>query len=149
MHPGPQSHLRIARPCRNLAAAERFWAEGVGLTVLWRSDAEDEHALLMLGWPDAGWHLELVQDPGIVASPTQEDLLVLYVGTPLDDELEQRLVAAGGTRVVSRNPYWERWGMTLQDPDSYRLVLSHRTWVSAPAARAAANQPTPADEHLR
>lgn len=149
MHSGPQSHLRIARPCRDLAAAERFWVDGLGLRVLWRSAAEDEHALLMLGWPDAAWHVELVQDPDVVATPTEEDLLVLYVGTPLDDDLEPRLVAAGGTRVTARNAYWDTWGLTIQDPDGYRLVLSHRTWDSAAAARATANHPTPADEHLR
>ncbi|MHB8296804.1 MAG: VOC family protein, partial [Acidimicrobiales bacterium] len=27
-----------------------------------------------------------------------------------------------------RNPYWDRWGVTIEDPDGYRLVLSHRTW---------------------
>jgi hypothetical protein len=75
VQPGPQSHLRLARPCRDLAAVERFW------------------------------------------------------------------VVAGGTRVTARNPYWETWGTTVQDPDGYRLVLSHRSWET--------NQRPPADEHLR
>ena len=39
-----------------------------------------------------------------------------------------RLLAAGGRRVVARNPYWEQWGVTVQDPDGYRLVLSIRGW---------------------
>lgn len=132
MRPGPRSHLRLARPSRDLAAAERFWVDGLGLQVLWRSDpAEDAgHALLMLGWPEAGWHLELVGDPEGVTppAPTQEDLLVLYLGGPLDEDLEQQLVAAGGRRVPARNPYWEQWGTTIADPDGYRLVLSHRSW---------------------
>jgi hypothetical protein len=42
----------------------------------------------MLGWPDAAWHLELVGDPEGETPPTpsEEDLLVLYVGGPLDAE---------------------------------------------------------------
>ncbi|MFD7700951.1 VOC family protein, partial [Streptomyces caelestis] len=28
------------------------------------------------------------------------------------------------------NPYWDTWGVTLQDPDGYLLVLSTRTWPS-------------------
>lgn len=115
-------------------AAERFWTVGLGLQVLWRSspdhDVEGGHALLMVGWARASWHLELVEDLQTAAttSPSEEDLLVLYLDGPLDDDLEGRLVDAGGRRVPARNPYWERWGLTIADPDGYRLVLSHRSW---------------------
>lgn len=132
MRPGPGSHLRVARPSRDLAAAERFWVHGLGLDVRWRTGAGDEDGapLLMVGWPGAGWHLELVGDPAAAAAstPTEEDLLVLYLGGPLDGDIEQRLVDAGGRRVPARNPYWERWGITIEDPDGYRLVLSSRSW---------------------
>ena len=40
----------------------------------------------------------------------------------------RRLVGAGGTRVAARNPYWDQWGVTIADPDGYRLVLSSRSW---------------------
>jgi catechol 2,3-dioxygenase-like lactoylglutathione lyase family enzyme len=75
------SPVRIARPSHDLRAAERFWVEGFGLDVLFRADdsAEGGHALLMVGWPGAAWHLELVGDPedATPAAPTEEDLLVL------------------------------------------------------------------------
>src|SRR5262249_18814750 len=63
----------IARPSRDLRASERFWVDGLGLEVLFRADASAEggHALLMVGWPDATWHLELVKDaprPGNVTN---------------------------------------------------------------------------------
>jgi catechol 2,3-dioxygenase-like lactoylglutathione lyase family enzyme len=126
------SHLRIARPSRDLAAAERFWVDGLGLEVLFRTDesAEGDHALLMVGWPGAAWHLELVGDPSgeTPAAPTEEDLLVLYVDGEVDEELVGRLTSTGGTRVAARNPYWDRWGITIADPDGYRLVLSTRSW---------------------
>lgn len=132
MQPNASSHLRIARPSRDLARAERFWVDGLGLEVLARvaPEGDSDHALLMLGWPDAAWHLELVDDPDGETPPasTEEDLVVLYLGGPIDHAVIDRLVAAGGERVPSRNPYWDSWGVTLQDPDGYRLVLSHRTW---------------------
>lgn len=110
MKPRPASHLRIARPSHDLRASERFWVGGLGLDVLFRADhsAEGGHALLMVGWPDAAWHLELVGDPGDTtpAQPTEEDLLVLYVGGEVDEDAVRRLVDAGGTRVTARNPYW-------------------------------------------
>ena len=90
MRPLPSSHLRIARPSPDLDRAERFWIAGLGLEVLYRTgaDAEGGHALLLLGWPEAPWHLELVGDPNGETPPgsTDEDLLVLYVGGPVDEE---------------------------------------------------------------
>ena len=53
---------------------------GLGLHVPHRATAAapGEHGLLMLGWPAASWHLELVG--GETLTPTAEDLLVLYLG---------------------------------------------------------------------
>lgn len=133
MRPASSNHLRLARPSRDLDKAEQFWVDGLGLEVLYRKGAEGEgeHALLMVGWPGAAWHLELVGDPTgqTPAAPTQEDLLVLYVGGSIDDDVIRRLEQAGGRRVTARNPYWDRWGITFQDPDGYRLVLSSRDWA--------------------
>jgi catechol 2,3-dioxygenase-like lactoylglutathione lyase family enzyme len=130
--PDASTLVRIARPSRDLASAERFWAGGLGLEVLYRSDAPEhgEHALIMLGWPGAAWHLELVADPLGEAppSPTREDLLVLYLNGPIDNDVIGWLVDHGGVRVAAQNPYWDRWGVTIEDPDGYRLVLSHRSW---------------------
>jgi catechol 2,3-dioxygenase-like lactoylglutathione lyase family enzyme len=126
------SHLRIARPARDLAQAERFWVSGLGLRALERvqPQAAGEHELVILGWPSAAWHLELVGDPGgqTPPAPTEEDLLVLYLSAPPGDALVRRLAAAGGRVVPARNPYWDLWGVTIADPDGYRLVLSHRRW---------------------
>ncbi|MFF0875144.1 VOC family protein [Micromonospora aurantiaca (nom. illeg.)] len=125
------THVRLARPSRDLAAAERFWTQGPGLDVLYRSEGghADEHDLVMLGLPGAGWHLELVGGATLAVEPrpTGEDLLVLYLDGPADDELVPRLERAGGTR-VSAGPYWDRWGVTFADPDGYRLVLCTRAW---------------------
>lgn len=132
MGPSGSDHIRLARPSRDLERAERFWVEGLGLEVLERMgpEAEGGHALLMLGLPGAAWHLELVGDPTgeTPPAPTDEDLLVLYLGSPVEDEVVARLERAGGRRVRSRNPYWERWGVTIEDPDGYRLVLCSREW---------------------
>ncbi len=132
MRPRPASHLRIARPSHDLGASERFWVDGLGLDVLFRTGepAEGGHALLMVGWPGAAWHLELVGDPddATPAAPTEEDLLVLYLDGAVDDDVAGRLIDAGGIRVAARNPYWDQWGITIADPDGYRLVLSSRSW---------------------
>jgi hypothetical protein len=129
-----RSHIRIARPSRDLAVAERFWREGLG--VVWRSEGGSEpghHDLLMLGRPDAGWHLELVREPArpVEPRPTEEDLLVVYADDPLPDGLIARSERHGGRRVESPNPYWDEGGVTVEDPDGYRLVLCRRAWSNS------------------
>jgi hypothetical protein len=87
----------------------------------------------MVGWPGAGWHLELVHDPAATVDPqpTSEDLLVVYLGEPVPASLVERLERHGGKRVPAHNPYWDTWGVTLQDPDGYLLVLSTRDWSNS------------------
>ncbi|GAB2742990.1 VOC family protein [Kitasatospora kifunensis] len=137
-----QSHIRIARPSRDLAAAERFWVQGLGLSVLYRGEgdhAAGEHDLLMVGLPDAPWHLELVSGSALVDGseqalaprPTTEDLLVVYLDEPVSEALLATLAEHGGRRVASPNPYWNEWGATVEDPDGYRLVLCSRGWSNS------------------
>lgn len=131
-----RSHIRVARPSRDLLAAESFWVEGLGLRVLYRAEGGDvpgEHDLLMVGWPDASWHLELVHEAvgPVEPRPTTEDLLVIYLDEQVPEDLVTRLEAHGGTRVPSPNPYWNEWGITVEDPDGYRLVLCTRAWSNA------------------
>lgn len=135
--PSPSSHIRIARPSRSLAAAEKFWKDGLGLHVLWRSGpaehVEGGHELLMLGFPGASWHLELVQvyeqdGVNMQPRPTEEDLLVIYLDGQVDPAVVSTLIDVGGKRVEAPNPYWNTWGVTIEDTDGYRLVLCKREW---------------------
>lgn len=124
--------MRIARPSLDLAAAERFYVDGLGLLVQWRSSdpAPGEHELLMVGPAGGSWHFELTRNPEnpVAPSPTADDLFVVYLGEAPDEALVRRLVEHGGTRVAAHNPYWDEYGVTVADPDGYRLVLCSRTW---------------------
>ncbi|WP_151774578.1 VOC family protein [Streptomyces abyssomicinicus] len=127
------AHIRTARPSRDLDAAARFWIDGLGLSQLWRTTGDGSpggNSLLMVGRPGASWHLELAHNAlaPVEPRPTPEDLLVIYCAGPVPEALVARLEAHGGRRVTSHNPYWDRWGVTVEDPDGYRLVLSTRDW---------------------
>ncbi|MFF7777946.1 VOC family protein [Streptomyces tanashiensis] len=127
-----QTRVRVARPSRDLAAAERFYVDGLGLDVQWRSTERvpGKHDLLMVGPSDGSWHFELTHDPEhpLEPTPTVDDLFVVYLGAPVEEEQVERLLAAGGTRVPAHNPYWDEYGVTVADPDGYRLVLCSRSW---------------------
>ncbi|MEU9126982.1 VOC family protein [Kitasatospora sp. NPDC048540] len=128
----PAAPVRVARPSRDLAAAERFYVDGLGLKVLWRTTERvpGEHDLLMVGPPGGAWHFELTRDPErpLEPTPTVDDLFVVYLGAPAEEALVERLVACGGTRTPAHNPYWDEYGVTVADPDGYRMVLCSRTW---------------------
>jgi catechol 2,3-dioxygenase-like lactoylglutathione lyase family enzyme len=129
MKPEPHHHIRIARPTRDIDAAIRFWVDGVGLILQGRkADEATGHKLAFIGWPEAAWHLEIVEDSALQPAPTAEDLLVVYLGGSIDPDAISRIEAAGGVRVAARNPYWDEHGMTFSDPDGYLLVLATREW---------------------
>lgn len=129
------AHIRIARPSTDLSRAERFWVNGVGMDVLFRHEAatdSEEHSLLMVGRVGDSWHLELTHNHNEppTPSPTADDLLVIYLGHKPSESLIGKIKANGGKPVPAHNPYWDRWGATVEDPDGYRLVLCERTWTN-------------------
>jgi catechol 2,3-dioxygenase-like lactoylglutathione lyase family enzyme len=129
-----ESHvIRIARPSRDLAVAERFYVRGLGLSVLFRATGSADlgtHDLLMVGPVGGQWHLELTVGTRdtVTPSPTPEDLLVIYLAAPVNEDLVARAVANGGTVVPAHNSYWDVGGITITDPDGYRVVLTQRSW---------------------
>lgn len=127
------THIRLARPSLDLAAAAQFYVQGLGLQVLYQStDSHEAFALLMLGLPGAAWHLELTQSAvhPLKPTPTPDDLLVFYLGHPIPERLITHMEQSGGTRVPAFNPYWDEWGVTIRDPDGYLVVLCQRTWTT-------------------
>lgn len=56
-------------------------------------------------------------------------------GCSLGSQTSRSAVTAAGrpgpSPLRAHNPYWDTWGVTLRDPDGYRLVLSTRTWSNA------------------
>ena len=119
------TRLRIARPTEQLERVVRFYIEGLGWRVL---DAFQDHEGIdgvMVGLPGALFHLEFTR------APTAEHLLVFYL--PDKEEWHasvDRMLAAGYSVVPAFNPYWDRNGLTFEDPDGSRVVLENAGWSS-------------------
>ena len=41
----------------------------------------------------------------------------------------------GGDPVEPANPYWAEHGLTLEDPDGFRVVLVPEAWTAGPSLR--------------
>jgi hypothetical protein len=89
----------------------------------------DGYEGVFLGLPGTGAHLELTAGGGQEApSPHLESLLVLYLG---DDEAVQAVVTRLSVNPIPpANPYWEEHGLTVEDPDGFRVVLVPERWTA-------------------
>jgi catechol 2,3-dioxygenase-like lactoylglutathione lyase family enzyme len=124
--------LRVARPTDDIDALLGFYQGGLGLELIHRFEAHDGFDGVMLGSPGAPWHLEFTRAHGHAAgrAPTQDNLLVLYLPDHAEWEAAvQRMRAAGHAPVPAFNPYWDREGLTFEDPDGYRVVLQNAAWT--------------------
>jgi catechol 2,3-dioxygenase-like lactoylglutathione lyase family enzyme len=123
--------LRVARPTDDLDALLPFYQQGLGLKILYRFEDHDGFDGVMLGHAHAPYHFEFTRARGHKAgrAPTPDNLIVFYLP---DAEVwraaVQRLRDAGFTPVPAFNPYWDRDGLTFEDPDGYRVVLQRAAW---------------------
>lgn len=130
MHMGPK--LRVARPSDDLAALVRFYRDGLGLEVLYEFAGHDGFDGVMLGEPGAPYHFEFTRAHGHPAgrAPSDDNLIVFYLPEPAAWEARvRRMKEAGYAPVPSFNPFWDRDGVTFEDPDGYRVVLQHAAWI--------------------
>jgi catechol 2,3-dioxygenase-like lactoylglutathione lyase family enzyme len=123
--------LRVARPTDDLESVARFYRDGLGFAELFRFEDHDGFNGVMLGLPGGPYHLEFTTAQGHRAgrAPTADSLLVFYLPDAQQwNDAVARLRSAGYEPVASFNPYWDRDGLTFEDPDGYRIVLQHATW---------------------
>ena len=120
------TQVRIARPTANLDAVISFYRDGLGLRELYRFADHDGYDGVMLGLPDAAYHLEFTQQSGGAPppAPSSDSLLVLYIPDAAElRTLQARLERLGHRAVAPENPYWLDKSVTFEDPDRWRVVL--------------------------
>ena len=121
--------VRVARQTGQLDTVVTFYRDGLGLPEIAHFTDHDGYDGVMLDLPGTATHLEFTATAHVdPPHPHIEDLLVLYLG---DRHTVDRLVARSGANPVrSANPYWDRVGVTITDPDGFRVVLVADNWPS-------------------
>ena len=122
----PVVQMRIARPTDQLDKIIEFYETGLGLqrvSEFWQHNGYDG---VMYGLPDSNFHLEFtaheVGSP--CPAPTKDNLLVFYLSSwDVMNKVASRLDQMGYAEVKAENPYWEDAGITIEDPDGWRIVL--------------------------
>jgi catechol 2,3-dioxygenase-like lactoylglutathione lyase family enzyme len=119
--------LRIARHTGRLEEIVRFYRDGIGLREVDRFHDHAGYHGVLLAVDGALAHLEFTAGGHEAApDPHPESLVVLYLG---DDETVQAATARLGVDpVAAANPYWNEHGVTVEDPDGFRVVLVPEDW---------------------
>lgn len=119
--------VRVARHTERLGEVVAFYRDGIGLTEIGGFEGHDGYEGVFLAVPGTGMHLEFTAGGEHAApEPHPETLLVLYLG---DDEAVRAVVARlDADPVTPANPYWADHGVSLEDPDGFRVVLVPERW---------------------
>jgi catechol 2,3-dioxygenase-like lactoylglutathione lyase family enzyme len=118
--------MRMARPVADIAESLRFYVETLGLRHLGGFDDHEGYSGAFVGVEGADWHLEFTSqaEGSALGTPSDEDLLVLYLSAEQVHAAGARLTEAGVQTLRHENPYWAKVGaLVFRDPDGYLLVL--------------------------
>jgi catechol 2,3-dioxygenase-like lactoylglutathione lyase family enzyme len=119
--------LRVARHTNRLDEVVSFYRDGVGLPEIGRFTGHEGYDGVFLAIPGTEAHLEFTAGGGHDApDPHPESLLVLYLGSP--ERVAEAVARTGVEPVEPANPFWGRNGVTLVDPDGFRVVLVPEDW---------------------
>jgi catechol 2,3-dioxygenase-like lactoylglutathione lyase family enzyme len=124
----PVVQFRIARPTNQLQKVVEFYRDGLGLRVVGHFENHNGYDGVMLGLPDTAYHLEFTQHVDAVPCPppSEDNLLVFYMpDIEARDLVVNRLHGRGYDEVEPENPYWKNEGVTIEDPDRWRIVLQN------------------------
>jgi catechol 2,3-dioxygenase-like lactoylglutathione lyase family enzyme len=114
--------VRIARHTARLPETVRFYRDGLGLTEVGGFRDHEGYDGVFLDLPGTRAHLEFTTGGGHGApTPHPESLLVLYLGSR--EAVDGALARLAVDPVDPANSYWARNGVTVEDPDGFRVVL--------------------------
>jgi catechol 2,3-dioxygenase-like lactoylglutathione lyase family enzyme len=119
------SRVRVARPTDQLERVTEFYRDGIGLEVIGDFQGTQYDGVI-LGMPDIHYQLEFTQhrDGSPCPAPTEDNLLVFYIAEwATIEKIASRLQSMGYHPVPPENSYWEEDGITIPDPDGWRVVL--------------------------
>jgi catechol 2,3-dioxygenase-like lactoylglutathione lyase family enzyme len=129
----PVTQFRVARSTHQLEKIIDFYNKGLGLKIIGSFANHEGYDGVMFGLPGVNYHLEFTQHINAtpIVPPSEDNLLVFYMPKlELRDEIVTRLDLMGYHSVEPENPYWKLKGITICDPDGWRIVLQNTSGFS-------------------
>jgi hypothetical protein len=125
------AQVRIARPTDNFEGVIDFYVHGLGLKQIQQFKGHRGYDGVIIGLPDVDYHLEFTRhiDGSPCPAPTKDNLLVFYITNKNEiNRISERLNRMGYPEVEPENDYWKELGVTIEDPDGWRIVLMNRAF---------------------
>tara|TARA_B100000809_G_C15112108_1_gene520997 strand:+ start:1314 stop:1688 length:375 start_codon:yes stop_codon:yes gene_type:complete len=121
--------IRIARHTSNLKEIIYFYHKVLGLDILGSFENHDNYDGVFLGLKDENWQLEFTtSDEKPTHKTDEDDLVVFYPESETHfKQIITSLKKADINFIDSKNPYWNNNGITVLDPDNFRLVIANPT----------------------
>jgi catechol 2,3-dioxygenase-like lactoylglutathione lyase family enzyme len=114
--------LRVARHTERFDEVVAFYRDGIGLSEIGGFRDHDGYDGVFLAVPGTEAQLELTTGGRYDApEPHPESLIVLYLGD--GRAVDAILARLDVDPVPPANPYWAEHGVTVEDPDGFRVVL--------------------------
>ncbi len=126
------AEIRIARPTDKLEEIKKFYGEGLRLPVIAAFKNHNGYSGVMFGLPEKDYHLEFTEheNGSPCPAPTKDNLLVFYIPNKSElEKLAERIHSLGYKAVEPENPYWKEKGITIEDPDGWRIVLMNSNGI--------------------
>jgi hypothetical protein len=118
--------LRVARHTTNLQPLIDFYTKVIGLEIIGEFKNHNNYDGVFIGGKDAAWHLEFTasnERPN--HHPDEEDLLVFYADSQEGfNKIKENIVVNRIQQLVPKSPYWKENGITIADPDGFRVVIA-------------------------
>jgi len=118
--------FRYARHTNNLDIITDFYQNIIGLEKLGGFKDHNGYDGVFLGFPDQDWHMEFTYSANKANHhPDRDDLIVFYLDS--EEEIQTIIVKAKQADILpitSQNPYWNKNGIELTDPDGFGVILT-------------------------
>ena len=118
--------FRIARHTNNLKSIIDFYTQVLGLTILGNFENHDNYDGVFLGENGLDWHLEFTTSTEKAQHKFDEDDLLVFYPNSQDeyDFIIQQIEQNNIPKIKTKNPYWNKNGVIIKDPDGYNVVIS-------------------------
>ena len=103
-----------------------FYCGLLGLELITRFENHEGYDGIILGDGSNNWEVEFTSSGDAPSHiPGTDDILVFYFDSREKyNSMLEKLKQEGLKQLIPSNPYWEIHGMTIADPDGFRVVIS-------------------------
>lgn len=110
----------------------QFYEVGIGLKKLEEFHGTRGYKGVIFGLLHTNYHLEFTshENGSPCVAPTKDNLIVFYMQDNNEiNQLVKRMNHMGYKEAEPENEYWKEKGITIEDPDGWRVVFMNRSYV--------------------